>query len=38
VASDAVRSFLRGILAVDGRMIGMIGLERILPEQEAEAA
>lgn len=38
VASDAVRSFVRGILAVEGRMIGMIGLERILPEQEAEAA
>ena len=38
VASDTVRSFVRGILAVDGRMIGLIGLERILPEQEAEAA
>jgi purine-binding chemotaxis protein CheW len=38
VASDAVRSFVRGILAVEGRMIGLIGLERILPEQEAEAA
>ena len=38
VASDAVRSFIRGILAVDGRMIGLIGLERILPDREAEAA
>lgn len=38
VASDAVRSFVRSIVAVDGRMIGVIGLERILPEQEAEAA
>jgi len=38
VASDAVRSFVRGILAVEGRMIGMIGLERILPGEEAEAA
>jgi purine-binding chemotaxis protein CheW len=38
VASEAVRSFVRGIIAVEGRMIGMIGLERILPEQEAEAA
>lgn len=28
----------RGILAVEGRMIGLIGLERILPDQEAEAA
>ena len=39
VASDAVRSFMRGILAVDGRMIGVVGLERILPDQQdAEAA
>ena len=38
VASDTVRSFIRGILAVEGRMIGEIGLERILPEKEAEAA
>lgn len=38
VASDTVRSFVRGILAVEGRMIGVIGLERILPDQEAEAA
>lgn len=38
VASEAVRSFVRGILAVEGRMIGLIGLERILPGQEAEAA
>lgn len=39
VASDTVRSFIRGILAVEGRMIGLIGLERILPEQyEADAA
>lgn len=39
VASDTVRSFIRGILAVDGRMIGHVGLERILPDQfDAEAA
>ncbi|TYR34523.1 chemotaxis protein CheW [Mesorhizobium microcysteis] len=39
VASDTVRSFIRGILAVEGRMIGLIGLERILPDQyEADAA
>ena len=39
VASDTVRSFIRGILAVEGRMIGLIGLERIMPDhQEAEAA
>ena len=38
VASEAVRSFMRGILAIEGRMIGLIGLERILPGEEAEAA
>jgi purine-binding chemotaxis protein CheW len=38
VASDAVRSFIRGILAVDGRMIGVMALDCILPGQEAEAA
>lgn len=39
VASDTVRSFIRGIIAVDGRMIGLVGLDRILPDaQEAEAA
>jgi chemotaxis methyl-accepting protein methylase/chemotaxis signal transduction protein len=31
VASDAVKSFLHGILAVDGRMIGLIKLDNILP-------
>ena len=39
VASDTVKSFIRGILAVEGRMIGLIGIERLLPDsQEAEAA
>lgn len=38
VASETVRAFIRGILAVDGRMISLIGLERILPETTAEAA
>ena len=39
VASETVRSFVRGILAVEGRMIGLVGLDRILPDQqEAEAA
>lgn len=39
VASNTVKSFIRGILAVEGRMIGLVGLERILPENhEAEAA
>jgi purine-binding chemotaxis protein CheW len=39
VASETVKSFVRGILAIDGRMIGVLGLERILPEtMEADAA
>ena len=39
VASDTVKSFVRGILAIDGRMIGLLGLERILPEtMELEVA
>ena len=39
VASDTVKSFIPGLLAVEGRMIGLVGLERILPDQqEAEAA
>ena len=39
VASETVKTFIRGILAAEGRMIGVVGLERILPDQsEAEAA
>lgn len=38
VACDTVRSFVRGILAMDGRMISLVSLDRVLPEMEAEAA
>lgn len=38
VACDTVRSFVRGILAIDGRMISLVALDRVLPELEAEAA
>ena len=38
VSCDAVKMFIKGILALDGRMISWITLDRILPEQEAEAA
>lgn len=38
VASDLVRSFARGILAIDGRMICLIELESIFPQTESEAA
>jgi len=38
VASDHVKSFVKGIFAIDGRMISLIELDRIVPESEAEAA
>ncbi|TKT75492.1 chemotaxis protein CheW [Aquamicrobium sp. LC103] len=38
IANETVKSFIRGILAIEGRMIGVVGLERILPHAEAEAA
>ncbi|MCB1446645.1 MAG: chemotaxis protein CheW [Rhizobiaceae bacterium] len=38
VASDLERSFARGILAIEGRMICLIELEAIFPETESEAA
>lgn len=38
VSCDAVKMFIRGILALEGRMVSWITLDRILPEQEAEAA
>lgn len=38
VASEMVRNFVRGLLAIDGRMISLISLDRILPNAELEAA
>lgn len=38
IASDLERSFARGILAMEGRMICMIELDSIFPETESEAA
>ena len=38
VASDQVRAFVKGIFAVDGRMISLLELQWLLPEGEAEAA
>ena len=38
VACDTVRAFVKGILAIDGRMISLISLDFVLPEVEAEAA
>jgi purine-binding chemotaxis protein CheW len=38
VACDRVRSFVRGIISLEGRMISEISLDRLLPEREAIAA
>lgn len=38
VASETAKSFIRGLIAMDGRMISLIGLERVLPDTELEAA
>ena len=38
VASEMVRNFVHGLLAIDGRMISLISLDRILPNAELEAA
>ena len=38
VASGRVRTFVQGLLAIEGRMVSLISLDRILPRPEAEAA
>jgi purine-binding chemotaxis protein CheW len=38
VASDMAKTFVRGVLAVEGRMISLIALDNLLPAQEREAA
>lgn len=38
VASDLARTFVNGVLAVQGRMLSVIGLENVLPEPVREAA
>jgi purine-binding chemotaxis protein CheW len=38
VASDAVRTFVRGLLAIEGRMVSYISLEQVLPEIDLELA
>lgn len=38
VASELVKTFVRGLLPVDGRMISLISLDRVLPAFEADAA
>ncbi len=38
VACDRVRSFVRGLISIDNRMISLIALDRLLPEMEQIAA
>lgn len=38
VASDMAKTFVRGVLAVEGRMISLIALDHILPAAERDAA
>jgi purine-binding chemotaxis protein CheW len=38
VACEMARSFVRGLLAVEGRMISLISLDRVLPAPELQAA
>jgi purine-binding chemotaxis protein CheW len=38
VASEMAKSFVRGVLAIDGRMISLIALDNVLPPLESEAA
>lgn len=38
VASETAKTFVRGLIPMEGRMISLIGLERVLPEMELEAA
>ncbi len=38
VACETVRTFVKGILAIDGRMVSLLSLDNILPDLELEAA
>lgn len=38
VVSDMARHFVRGVLAIEGRMISLIALENVLPPAHSEAA
>ncbi|MEJ0096645.1 MAG: chemotaxis protein CheW [Methylocella sp.] len=38
VASDMAKTFVRGVLAIDQRMISLIALDHVLPASEREAA
>jgi purine-binding chemotaxis protein CheW len=38
LASDRVRTFVQGLLALENRMVSLISLDRVMPKLEAEAA
>jgi purine-binding chemotaxis protein CheW len=38
VASDQVKTFVKGIFSIDGRMISVVSLDHILPDIGAQAA
>ena len=38
VASEMARTFVRGVIPLDGRMISLIGIENILPAARSLAA
>jgi purine-binding chemotaxis protein CheW len=38
VTCDTVKAFVKGILAVEDRLISLISLDRVLPDLDAEAA
>jgi purine-binding chemotaxis protein CheW len=38
VASEMAKKFVRGVIAMDGRMISLIALDSVLPAAELQAA
>jgi purine-binding chemotaxis protein CheW len=38
VASELVRTFVRGLLAIEGRMVSFISLDHVLPDSDLEIA
>jgi purine-binding chemotaxis protein CheW len=38
VASDMAKTFVRGVLAIEGRMISLISIDNVLPPPELQAA
>ena len=38
LASDRVRTFVHGLLAIESRMVSLLSLDRVMPRAEAEAA